>query len=157
MGCISNNYQSASTVPINRRPRIQRPQRHDIQQVIADRAKVWVEFGHVRGDVLTGRLAAHPPVCWGRSFLGGVDNEVEELEVVAPVGQEVARFVWGDAERGAGGLACHDPGEGVLLQLGDGDHGPGGCYVASYGGSGFPQDEAHCNEVWSNSVEKSSK
>lgn len=121
------------------------PQGEDVQQMVADRSEVRVKLSQGGGDVFTGCLATHLVNHHVRNILGRVEDEIDVLEIMAPVCQQVPIPVWVHAEGSTSGLARHDLGKGVLLQFFDGDYSPCDCCVGSDGGSCCSENEVHYN------------
>lgn len=115
--------------------------------MVTDRPKVRVELVKSSRHMLQGCLTAHFLNHHPRYILEGVEDEVEVLEIMAPVPQQVPLAVGRHAECPTAGDSGHDACEGVLLQLGDGDHGANGRVAAPQGWGGLAEDDAHCGRV----------
>lgn len=145
---ITNSNKMAAAISRSRCPRVKPPQRQDLQQMFANRAKVWMELVEGSRQVLPGRLTAHRMNDHSRYVLKGVEDEVEVLEIMTPVPQKISLAIGSHTERAAPGDSGHDPCKGVLLQLGDGYHGAGGRAAAPQGWRGLAEDDGHCGRVY---------
>lgn len=141
---IANDDQSAPGVAWCPRPCVLSPQGHDVQQVVADGPEVRVELIQRRCHVLAHRLAAHALDDHSRDVpLGGVEDEVDVLESVAPVRQEISASIRCQAEGRSSGNGRHDASERILPELLDGNHGSDGRRGAWYGRGRLSEDKFH--------------
>lgn len=147
MCCVANGDKTAAAVLGGRWSCIKPPQRQNIQQMVTDRPEVRVELVKGSCHMLRGCLTAHLVDHHSRYILECVEDEVEVLEIMAPVPQQVPLAVGRHAECTTAGDRGHDAGEGVLLQLGDGDHGADGRVAAPQGWGGLAEDDGHCGRV----------
>lgn len=147
MCCIANGDKTAAAISGSRWSCIKPPQRQNIQQMVTDRPKVRMKLVKGSRHMLQGCLAAHRLDHHPRYIFECVEDEVEVLEVMAPVPQQVLLAVGRHAERATAGDSGHDAREGVLLQLGDGDHGAHGRVAAPQGWGGLAEDDGHCGRV----------